>query len=62
MHNLIYVSVAAFAILTGGVVMRPSPTATVSSLPQTGATIDIDALQQTIDVKALPTRDFDDLT
>ena len=62
MHSLIYVSVAAFVIVTGGVVMRPLPSATVSTPPPAGATIDVYTLQQTIDVKALPTQDFGDLT
>jgi hypothetical protein len=61
MHSLIYVSVAAFVIVTGGVIMRPSPSATVSTPPGTGATIDVDALQQKIDVRALPTPDYGDL-
>ncbi|MGE5146410.1 MAG: hypothetical protein ACM3N5_06645 [Candidatus Eiseniibacteriota bacterium] len=62
MHNLIYVSVATIAILTGGVIIRPSPSATVSESLTTGDTIDVDVLQRSIDVKALPRQDFDDLT
>jgi len=60
MSNVIYASVAAIVILLAGVVVRPSPSATVSPVPAS-ATIDPYALQQTIDVKALPALTFGDL-
>jgi len=60
MSNVIYVSVAAIAVLLAGVVVRPSPSATPSPVPAS-ATIDPYALQQTIDVKALPEQSFGDL-
>ena len=60
MSNVIYVSIAAIAILLAGVVVRPSPSAIVSPAAAS-ATIDPYALQQKIDVKALPEQTFGDL-
>jgi hypothetical protein len=61
MHSIIYVSAAAIAIITGGVIVQPLPSATTSTLSPERTTIDPAALQQGVDVKALPETTIDDL-
>ncbi|HVO15306.1 MAG TPA: hypothetical protein VMV26_08840 [Alphaproteobacteria bacterium] len=60
MSNVVYASVAAIVVLLAGVIVRPSPSATVLAVPAS-ATIDVYDLQRTIDVKSLPEQQFYDL-
>lgn len=60
MSKVVYASVAAVLVLLAGVIVRPSPQATVPAVPAS-ATIDVYDLQRTIDVKALPEQQFENL-
>ena len=55
MRKVTYIVIAATMLLAAGIILRAPLSATASAPAQTSATVDIDAIQSTVDVKALPT-------